>query len=433
MNSTDIGSLLEEELVMRHEHVHEMLALKEDSALIEELRLLHDEARIRWLENFCSEYNENHDETGRFSSGGGSGGGGSGSSAGSGPEGASARVSYKPYDGLTDKQRSVETKFASQLRDQKAFVKYAEIKDTEGGRVVDLDAARELSSDYSASAENRMAYTLATHEPASAFVKEYIDAKLGEPANGSVLFMAGGAGSGKSSIRRGLMKDSDAGADLIIDSTFSGEKSATTNIEKALSSGRPVEIAYVHRPFESSVHSVEQRAKGSGRWVPPEVVAQNHVMAQETFLKLSDKYKGNPRVTFRAFSNPDVKPGNMVRPIEITLDTLRSMRYTKRGNRPFSQESADEAIARLTAMARKGLGDVETRARKLAESSVKVGAGGASHQDGQGAHRLDEEGHQTTDPGAGREAPVTPVLGEPRRMDFHPRKIKPDSRGGCGD
>ncbi len=273
-------------------------------------------------------------------------------------EEAAPKISYTKYPGLSERQRVAETNLAEILSKPDAAEKYAALPGTEGGKIIDVDEFRNLSPEYSQDNASRMAYTLATHEPASAAAKKMFVDKLAEPATGPVLFMAGGGGSGKSTVRKGIptIKEISDAADIIMDGTFSKKERAIRDIDAALDSGRSVTIAYVHRAFESASKGVSDRSKETGRWVPPEVLAESHVGAQETFKAIAEHYRDDPRVTLKAFENPDAAVGEHVSPKALDLDTFHSLSYTNEG------EPSAKTVERLAAVAKEDNGPIESLA-----------------------------------------------------------------------
>lgn len=295
---------------------------------------------------------------------------------------------YNPYPGLSVKQRAVETDLAKTFSKPEAVEKYNALPGTEGGKILDVDEARSISDAYNENNATRMAYTLATHKPSSAFIKKLYFDKLAEPAKGPVLFMAGGGGSGKSTVRKAFLSDVSANADIIMDGTFAKQPDAIEKIEAALSSGRNVTIAYVHRPFEAAVKGVVSRTgfeKVGGRWVPSEVMAEDHVMSQETYKALAERYRGDPRVTLKAFENPEAASGEHVSPRPIELDALHERSYTKEGEHPT------QAVERLTKIAREHNGKIESAAEEAGRLS---GNEPQAPGDESGDRRVDGEGVQ---------------------------------------
>jgi hypothetical protein len=81
-------------------------------------------------------------------------------------------------EGLSPEHADIQERFSRQVEENpaKAIEDYAKLKDSEGGKVLNTDVARELSPDYR---KDRTA-SAAVHEPASALVKEMYRRKLAE-------------------------------------------------------------------------------------------------------------------------------------------------------------------------------------------------------------------------------------------------------------
>lgn len=313
---------------------------------------------------------------------------------------------YSPYAGLSVGQRAAEYHFAQKLSSPEALEEYAALPGTMGGKKLDVDEVRALSKDYNENPQTRMAYTLATHEPASAWIKQRYADMLSEDADkGHVLFLSGGGGSGKSTILKRFLGEIAGGSDIVMDSTFSQEAKARQQIEDALASGREVSVAYVHREFESAVKGVVHRtlkAETGGRWVPSAALAQAHVGAQETFKALAETYRGDPRVTLHIFDNPHAEPGEQADPRPMTLAQLHERSYTKEGETP------NDAIARLTEVAKRINGKVEEQAHEVGghdtREAAQPGAGaGQSREGGRAAEGVYGEGFQSA---SGQRAPA---------------------------
>lgn len=187
---------------------------------------------------------------------------------------------------------------------------YAALPESQGGKVLNTDIARELSPDYNTSAETRSAHSANVHEPASDLVKAMYAEKLKEPpAEGQanmVLFTAGGTGAGKSTAIEGIpevAKLADS-AQIIYDNNFNNLASSQNKVEQALAAGKDVHIAYVYRdPTDALVNGALPRAMKTGRTVPLQAHAETHLGAFETVGKLQALYKDNPRVTFDVIDN----------------------------------------------------------------------------------------------------------------------------------
>ncbi len=205
---------------------------------------------------------------------------------------------------------SIEDRFAMKLRDHDAAVKeYATRPDSESGKVLNTDVARELSPDYLADRTR----SADVHEPASGFVKRLYAEKLAAlPPNGEVMFTSGGTGAGKTTAINSVgdikaMKDD---ADIVYDTNMNTLGSARQKIDQALASGAKVRIVHVQRdPVEALVQGALPRAMrqreefGSGRTVPVVEHARTHRGAAEVIQQLADHYKGNPDVRITVIDN----------------------------------------------------------------------------------------------------------------------------------
>lgn len=202
--------------------------------------------------------------------------------------------------GLSDKVRG---KF------DEAEEEYSKIPDTNGGKIINTDSARELSSDY---LEDRTK-SHQVHEPASWFTKQLYKKRLAEaPKDGEeplVLFTAGGTGAGKSSAVKALGEKADQ-AQIIYDTNMNNFDSSKQKIDQALGAGKRVSIVYVYRdPVDALVNGALPRAMrqetkyGTGRTVPLEEHIKTHVGASEAIKKLQDHYKNDNRVNIKVFDN----------------------------------------------------------------------------------------------------------------------------------
>ncbi|MGH8275994.1 MAG: zeta toxin family protein, partial [Steroidobacteraceae bacterium] len=235
---------------------------------------------------------------------------------------------------LTPAQRGIEARFARAVaRDYEGMKeRYAKLKDSEGGKVLSVDTARELSPDYM----KDRTISQAVHEPASWFIKRLYAEKLAQaPGPGEepmVLWTAGGTGAGKSSAIRNVLGTLAARAQMIYDTNMNGARSAIQKIDQALSAGKHVEITYVHRePVESLTNGALKRAKrqegefGSGRTVPINEHVNTHVGANEAIRQIAAHYADDPRVRVRVIDNSRGKAGQRL----INLDELPRLDYTR--------------------------------------------------------------------------------------------------------
>lgn len=199
---------------------------------------------------------------------------------------------------------------------------YAKLPESEGGKVLNVDIARELSQDYAASKESRNRLSVATHEPASAFIKKLYIYQLKNAKPGSVMFLAGGGGSGKSTVKDGPARADRDRAAIIMDAVLGNFDKASRQIDEALRHERPVSVNYVHAPFAAAVERALSRGARIGRTVPLEVLAEAHAGAQDTAIRLVERFAGNEKVQVNAYDNT----GKTAVPMSIAQ--LVAIRYT---------------------------------------------------------------------------------------------------------
>lgn len=210
---------------------------------------------------------------------------------------------------------SIAKDFSQRLTDHEdALRAYAERPDSDGGKVLNTDIARELSDDY-LSDRTRSA---AVHEPASAFIKRVYAEKLAEKPvddgvhDGSVMFTAGGTGAGKTTSLTASPAAAEAyrRADIVYDTNMNKFDSADQKVKQALDAGRPVKIVYTYRdPADALVNGALPRAErqakefGTGRTVPLAEHVKTHLGAYDVMQRLNEKYKDEPNFEIIAVDN----------------------------------------------------------------------------------------------------------------------------------
>jgi hypothetical protein len=218
-------------------------------------------------------------------------------------------------ESLPPLDRQIETRLADKIaQDYPAAVReYSALPDAKGGKVLNVDTARELSPDYGTSRESRSLLSAAVHEPASHFIKQLYAEKLAElPKGATVMFTSGGTGAGKSTAINDVpsVKTREDAAAIVYDTNMNGLKSAQSKIEQALAAGGKVEIVHVQRdPVDALVKGALPRAMRMGRAVPLDAHEVTHIGAAETVVKLSEIYKSDPRVSIRVLDNTNGRGG----------------------------------------------------------------------------------------------------------------------------
>lgn len=177
------------------------------------------------------------------------------------------------------------------------------------------------------------------HEAASGLAQHIYDEKLisrkGQ-GNNTVLFTAGGTGSGKTSALR------NAGTDfkdysIIYDTNLTGKKAAE-KIQKALDGGYKVQIAYVQRnPIKAFEEGVLPRVRTRNRIVSIDEHIERH-KALENVIELKKQF-GN-KIDVRYIDNTGVKGTQKV----VSFAELPKFKYNDSTLRKVLNESLDKAI-----------------------------------------------------------------------------------------
>ncbi|WCE04421.1 zeta toxin family protein [Pseudoxanthomonas sp. JBR18] len=205
--------------------------------------------------------------------------------------------------------------------------------DTEGGRVLNTDLARELSPEYRADRTR----SADVHEAASDFVKELYRRKLEAPTpegmSPTVLFSAGGTGAGKTTGLR-MLGDSLGRPEIIYDTNMNTLASAAQKIDQALQAGRDVKILYTYRdPVEALRGGALPRAmrmaaeQGTGRTVPIAEHAKTHAGSAKVIRQLAERYAGDDRVEVVAVDNSRGRNAAVLAPLESLPEVEQTRLY----------------------------------------------------------------------------------------------------------
>ncbi len=217
-------------------------------------------------------------------------------------------------ESLSPIDRGIESRLADRVSSdfEGAVHDYSALPDSEGGRVLNVDIARELSPDYMADRTK----SAAVHEPASQFIKDLYARKLAEPPVPDrlpiVLFTAGGTGAGKSTAIKnapGVAALAER-AQIVYDTNMNTYDSAKAKVEQALEAGKDVHIAMVVRdPVDALVNGALPRAErqraefGTGRTVPLSEHIKTHLGAADVVQRLAAEYADNPHVRVSVVDN----------------------------------------------------------------------------------------------------------------------------------
>lgn len=186
---------------------------------------------------------------------------------------------------------------------------YAALPDSNGGRVLNTDTARELSPEYLADRTR----SADVHEAASDTIKTIYETKLAQPTPEGlepvVMFTAGGTGAGKTTAINAA-GEALGKPEIVYDTNMNTLSSAVDKVEQALAAGREVRIAYVYRdPVEALTAGALPRAQrqakkfGTGRTVPLREHAKTHAGVRGVMDAIAERYAGDPRVSLIAIDN----------------------------------------------------------------------------------------------------------------------------------
>lgn len=182
------------------------------------------------------------------------------------------------------------------------------------GKVVNTDDARELFRDAGYNGNN----AAAVHEASSALSKEVFKKLLGESKDFNVVFLGGGAGSGKTSAVGPKIDTADLA--LTFDGTLANYESTVKKLADVKAAGKRPTVFFTVRNMLDAWNGVVKRAIRSGRVVPIETHFKDHVNAYETVQKL---IKDDPYLAVHVYDN-NYGPGKATK---INLDDFVSDAY----------------------------------------------------------------------------------------------------------
>ncbi|MGN0844831.1 MAG: zeta toxin family protein, partial [Kiritimatiellia bacterium] len=133
--------------------------------------------------------------------------------------------------------------------------------------------------------------------------------------NGTVVFLAGGNGAGKSTCVEAAELQN---ADFVIDSTLGNIDVAKKQIDAILANGQTPVIHFVYRAPGQALEGIRNRVKSGGHIVSPLSFANSHVKSRETLRLLSDTY--GDRIQIRIYDN------SVESVPELTLEQLEAKR-----------------------------------------------------------------------------------------------------------
>ena len=207
--------------------------------------------------------------------------------------------------------------------------------------------------------------------------------------NGTVVFLAGGNGAGKSTAAKApaVLK-----ADFVIDSTLGNLEVAKKQIDAILANGQTPDIRFVYRTPGQALEGIEQRVKNGGHIVSPLSFANSHVKSRENLRLLSEAY--GDKIYIHIYDN------SVEGAPEITLEQLEAKRKIDHAR---IRESANYHLGHL---------------REREEARVRSQGGAA----GSGAGGRGVEGNTGGVAGGG-------ATGEAQQVDFDTPDFDPEKFG----
>lgn len=171
-------------------------------------------------------------------------------------------------------------------------------KTPEDSTIVSGDEVRKTMPGY-----NRLDWS--THVDRTGYVGPRLEAQFQRllkerkgKGNGTVVFLAGGNGAGKStSVSAAELRN----ADFVIDSTLGNLDVAKRQIDAILANGQTPVIHFVYRTPGQALEGIAQRVKNGGHIVSPLSFANSHVKSRENLRLLSDAY--GDKIQLRIYDN----------------------------------------------------------------------------------------------------------------------------------
>ena len=357
---------------------------------------------------------------------------------------------------LTPAQRDIETRFRTWLGQnyEQAKAAYRAIPDSQGGKILNTDTARELSPDYLADRTQ----SAAVHEPASWLMKQMYAEALAQPSKDGqrqlVLFTGGGTGSGKSTTIQQKLQGMVDKADVVYDTNFSGDSSLKKVLQALEVPGDnwDVAVAGVWRdPIEALVNgaltraSRQEREHGSGRTVPIKDHVDTHVGFNEIYRKAIEQFAGNDRVQFALIDNGRGRNNAAV----IPSDQLPKLEYNSVHEQAEKELDRQFEAGNISAATYRGFAGHDPPASKVGSANaadrlvenagperpaVGEGPGGKpeSQRDGGNAHPVGPSSAVYTT--TGRRVEVAPRLVEAADLKTsdlagYPQDLQPRQRG----
>jgi cobalamin-dependent methionine synthase I len=211
--------------------------------------------------------------------------------------------SYVPYPDLSEEERRVEYEFAAMLAGN--LTTTAAQYEAKFGIILDCHNAQELSPLYNESRESRQKWSVATLEPAGAFIEWLFYQKIQQlPTESLIVFNSGDQGSGGKTAAHPLPPRDIS---LLMDGSLQNAQRSLGHIRAALDAGLAVEIRYVYHPWENTIgNMIRAAAEESGRVVPLSRASSGHFQAPRTTLECAAEFGEHPNFTLHIIDNSSI-------------------------------------------------------------------------------------------------------------------------------
>ncbi|PCJ41398.1 MAG: hypothetical protein COA81_07420 [Alphaproteobacteria bacterium] len=243
---------------------------------------------------------------------------------------------------LSEQEQQIEQNFIKYLQNdpQGAIALYRKTFP----KIIDTDKARELSEDYNpqnvskdANIIARSKWSSAVFKPAGTLAFEVYKEALEEgpsTPDSYIVFMAGGAGSGKTTSTDSHPKTKRVkdGAQFIYDTTLSNEIASRERIRMAIVKGFKVRIIYVYRdPIQSFVNGALSRANDEGRTMSLDGFINTHINAPKSLVSIMNTYGNGDIVKAQVLDNNYGKRNSKLRDLEFfqNLDSISREKLKK--------------------------------------------------------------------------------------------------------
>jgi hypothetical protein len=205
---------------------------------------------------------------------------------------AKRTLEIKNWPGLTPEEERVAAEVAHVLKqDLESYIQqYNHLSETDSGRIVSADNAKELFPQYSASPETRTQFTYAVHPASAVLAKEIFCRKLEEPISPEervVYLVTGPPGAGKTMAHG---RDVEKRVKVVFEGNITNLSTTFGRINDILAAGLLPIIVIVYAEPLVCIRRVVRRAIGDGRVVDIEYIADFLTNLAPTIRAILEQY-----------------------------------------------------------------------------------------------------------------------------------------------